>query len=70
MLKKEKVKINLGPILYKELAVNEFPMAKSLSHEYSDLELTIEMVDNVESAIQHINNYSSHHTESIVTTNG
>ena len=69
MLKKEKVKINLGPSLHKELGLNEFPMAKNLSHEYSDLELTIEMVDNVESAIQHINNYSSHHTEAIITKN-
>jgi delta-1-pyrroline-5-carboxylate synthetase len=69
MLKKEKVKINLGPKLHKELGLNEFPKAKSLSHEYSDLELTIEMVDNVESAIEHINNFSSHHTEAIITKN-
>ena len=70
MLKQEKVKINFGPELHKAKKMNEFPLMTNLSHEYSDLELTIELVDSVETAIKHINNYGSHHTESIVTKNG
>lgn len=45
-------------------------MAKNLRHEYSDLELTIELVDGVEQAIEHINTYGSNHTDTIVTKNG
>ena len=35
--------------------------------EYSDLNLSIKMVDSLEEAIAHINKYGSHHTESIIT---
>jgi len=35
--------------------------------EYSDLILAIKIVDSVESAIAHINNYGSKHTDAIVT---
>lgn len=37
------------------------------STEYSDLILAIKIVDSVESAIAHINNYGSKHTDAIVT---
>ncbi len=37
--------------------------------EYSDTILSCKIVDNVESAIEHINEFSSGHTESIVTEN-
>ncbi len=42
MLKKENVKISCGPQLHQELKFAP-PLAKSLKHEYSDLELTIEL---------------------------
>lgn len=37
------------------------------STEYSDLILSIKMVDSVEEAIDHINHYGSRHTDAIVT---
>ena len=37
--------------------------------EYSDLKLAYKYVDNVEEAIEHINEYGSGHTESILTEN-
>jgi glutamate-5-semialdehyde dehydrogenase len=35
--------------------------------EYNDLILAIKIVDGVDQAIEHINNYGSHHTDAIVT---
>jgi glutamate-5-semialdehyde dehydrogenase len=35
--------------------------------EYLDLILSVKLVENLEEAIDHINNYSSHHSDSIVT---
>ena len=66
-LEKENVKINSGPLLHKSIKFAP-PMAKELNHEYSDLELTIELVDDVNAAVEHINKYGSNHTESIVTS--
>jgi glutamate-5-semialdehyde dehydrogenase len=37
--------------------------------EYSDLILSIKIVESLEAAIEHINTYGSHHTEAIVTEN-
>ena len=37
--------------------------------EYNDLILSIKVVQDLDEAIEHINNYSSHHTDSIVTEN-
>lgn len=37
------------------------------SKEYLNLTVSIKIVDNVEEAIEHINHYGSHHTESIIT---
>ncbi len=36
--------------------------------EFLELIISVKVVDDVESAVRHINEYSSHHTESIVTT--
>ncbi len=44
------------------------PLADKMNQEYSDLKLTIELVESVQSAVDHINKYGSNHTESIVTT--
>jgi len=37
--------------------------------EYNDLILSIKIVSNLDDAIDHINNYGSHHTDAIVTEN-
>lgn len=37
--------------------------------EYLDLILSIRIVDNIDQAIEHINTFGSHHTESILTDN-
>lgn len=66
---KEKVKLHSGPKLYESFKFAP-PLAKNLHHEYSDLELTIEIVDDVNQAIMHINTYGSSHTDTIVTKNG
>jgi glutamate-5-semialdehyde dehydrogenase len=35
--------------------------------EYGDLKITVKIVDDIQEAIEHINNYGSRHTESILT---
>jgi gamma-glutamyl phosphate reductase len=45
------------------------PSATSLRVEYGDLQCSIEVVDDVIDAIEHINKFSSNHTDSIVTEN-
>ncbi len=37
--------------------------------EYLDLIISIKMVDGVDEAVSHINNFGSHHTDSIITEN-
>jgi len=37
--------------------------------EYGDLIVSIKTIDSIDSAIEHINRYGSHHTDSIVTEN-
>src|SRR5690606_29520050 len=41
--------------------------AKSYRKEYSDLAITVELVDNIQEAISHINAYGSGHTDCIIT---
>ncbi|KAL5203281.1 hypothetical protein ABZP36_014233 [Zizania latifolia] len=64
-LKTEGVNIYGGPIAHKALG---FPKASSFHHEYSSMACTIEFVDDVQSAIDHIHRYGSAHTDCIVTT--
>ena len=45
------------------------PSANSLRLEYGDLQCCIEVVDDVKDAIEHINKFSSNHTDSIITNN-
>lgn len=62
------VKIYAGPRLSVMLTFPP-PPATSLRVEYGDLQCAIEVVDDVKDAIEHINKFSSNHTDSIVTEN-
>ncbi len=37
--------------------------------EYLDYKMAVKVVDDIEEAVKHINKYSSHHTETIITSN-
>jgi len=65
-LKKADVKIYSGPRLSTNLTFGP-PKAEKLSFEYGDLACTIEIVKDVEEAIEHVHKYGSGHTEVIVT---
>lgn len=58
----------LGPVLNQMLTFGP-PLAKSLKHEYGALECCIEVVKDVDAAIDHIHTYGSGHTDVIVTEN-
>ncbi|XP_077991945.1 delta-1-pyrroline-5-carboxylate synthase-like [Glandiceps talaboti] len=68
MLKAESVKFHPGPRLAKSLKFGPGE-ARSMRTEYSALECAVEIVDDVNEAIEHINKYGSSHTESIITEN-
>merc|ERR1719414_1255927 len=65
-LKKADVKIYSGPRLSTTLTFGP-PKAEKLSFEYGDLACTIEIVKDVDEAIEHVHKYGSGHTEVIVT---
>ncbi|CAL4102293.1 unnamed protein product, partial [Meganyctiphanes norvegica] len=65
-LQKDGVIINAGPVLSERLTFGP-PLAKSFKTEYSDLECTIELVNDMDSAIDHIHRYGSSHTDVIIT---
>lgn len=65
-LKKANVRINMGPRL-NELVPFGGPPQHNYSVEYGDLACTVEVVDNLNEAIEHINSYGSGHTDVIVT---
>ena len=67
MLQTENVKLFSGPLLHKTIKFAP-PLATKLNNEYSDLELTVELVSDVNGAIEHINKYGSSHTDSIITS--
>lgn len=69
MLKKEGVKIHAGPKLSSQLTFGP-PAARSMKFEYGALECCIEIVQDMDSAIDHIHKFGSSHTDVIVTENG
>ncbi|KAL0359248.1 UNVERIFIED_CONTAM: Delta-1-pyrroline-5-carboxylate synthase [Sesamum angustifolium] len=58
------VKIFGGP---RASSLLNIPEARSLHHEYSSLACTVEIVDDVNAAIDHIHQHGSAHTDCIVT---
>ncbi|XP_051121466.1 delta-1-pyrroline-5-carboxylate synthase [Andrographis paniculata] len=58
------VKVYGGPRASSQLNIPEAP---SLHHEYSSLACTVEIVDDVNAAIDHIHSHGSAHTDSIIT---
>jgi len=63
------VEIFAGPNLSRELTFGP-PPTKSLRIEYGRLACTVEVVNDLNAAINHINTYGSSHTDTIVTENG
>lgn len=66
MLRRENVTINAGPQLSNMLTFGP-PVAKTFKMEFSDLECIIEVVKDMDEAINHIHRYGSSHTDVIVT---
>ena len=68
MLKKEGVTIYSGPKLNEHLTFGPTP-AKTMKHEYGSLECCVEIVKDLDDAIEHIHRFGSSHTDVIVTEN-
>ncbi|XP_026496335.2 delta-1-pyrroline-5-carboxylate synthase isoform X1 [Vanessa tameamea] len=68
MLKNEGVKIHAGPRLASQLTFGP-PAARTMKHEYGSLECCIEIVQDMNEAIDHIHKFGSSHTDVIVTEN-
>jgi len=67
-LEEKKVKL-LGDEATRQIINVPSATAQDWQTEYSDLILSIKIVDSLESAIEHINYYGSRHTEGIVSEN-
>ncbi|XP_050348585.1 delta-1-pyrroline-5-carboxylate synthase isoform X2 [Nymphalis io] len=68
MLKHEGVKIHAGPRLASQLTFGP-PAARTMKHEYGSLECCVEIVKDMDEAIDHIHKFGSSHTDVIVTEN-
>ncbi|XP_039009068.1 delta-1-pyrroline-5-carboxylate synthase-like isoform X2 [Hibiscus syriacus] len=63
---------NEGVILYggpRASSLLNIPEAHSFHHEYNSMACTVEIVDDVQAAIDHIHQHGSSHTDCIVTEN-
>ncbi|XP_065842526.1 delta-1-pyrroline-5-carboxylate synthase-like isoform X2 [Oscarella lobularis] len=69
-LKQKGVKLNFGPKLSQLIgSSSNDSISLTFQEEYASLECTVETVQNVKDAIDHINRYGSAHTDAIVTNN-
>jgi glutamate-5-semialdehyde dehydrogenase len=68
-LKKAKVDIKADSKAKKFIKSAKDASEKDFRTEYNDLILNIKVVDSIDGAIAHINNYGSHHSDAIITKN-
>ncbi|XP_004921715.2 delta-1-pyrroline-5-carboxylate synthase isoform X1 [Bombyx mandarina] len=68
MLKNEGVIIHAGPKLARQLTFGPAP-ARTMRHEYGALECCIEVVKDLDEAVDHVHKFGSSHTDVIVTEN-
>lgn len=67
LFKENEIKINGDEEVKKILS--DIGIVKDWHKEYGDKEASLKIVDDVEEAYKHINKYSSHHTDSIISEN-
>ncbi len=68
-LDRKRLVINASPEIRKIIEADELTEEK-LRTEFSDYEMNIKMVESLDDAIEHINNYGSGHTDVIISKNG
>ena len=66
-LLKEDVELYVDPIIKKNFPGLTIATDEHFETEFHDLKLAIKVVNNIEEAISHINEFSSGHTEAILT---
>ncbi|GHP12573.1 aldehyde dehydrogenase [Pycnococcus provasolii] len=66
-LTEEGIKVLAGPRMHAIAGCAQLPTTEDMHVEYGDLTLMMEVVDDVDAAIAHINANSSSHTECVVT---
>jgi glutamate-5-semialdehyde dehydrogenase len=67
--KQAKVEIRGCPVTRKIVKGIKKATEKDYHTEYLDLILSVKVVDDLDAAVRHINYYSSHHSDSIITEN-